>query len=171
MKNYLIIILFLATVSSAKAQVITRNERLIWNGFIDYLASKNYKGSPELDKPPREKSVQLWKDYCKVNNLTLDYHQFVSHVQRNIIAYKNYAWSKIKSGKAIYTGTEADFMPGLSIVDGWAGSRTTTYKFPADSLTIGNPGDKVVSHPNAIYSEMHQDTSTQKIVTVYNKPL
>jgi|GEM_PF-1080908 len=170
MKSYLIIIVFLATVFSAKAQVITRNERLIWNAFVDYLATKNYKGSPELDRPPREKSVQLWKDYCKVNNLNLDYHQFVSHVQRNIIAYRNYAWSKIKSGKAIYTGTEADFMPGLSNVDGWAGSRTTTYKFPADSLMVGVLGERAVAHTNAIYSEMHKDTTIKNTVAANQKP-
>lgn len=170
MKNYLLFIVFLAMGFTASAQVITRNERLIWNGFVDYLAAKNYKGSPELDKPPREKSIQLWKDYCKTNNLTLDYHQFVSHVQRNIIAYRSYAWSKIKSGKAIYTGTEADFMPGLSTVDGWAGSRTTTYKFPADSLVIGATGSRGATYSNAIYSEMHQDTTLQNTVVVNQKP-
>lgn len=163
-------IVFLAMGFTASAQVITRSERLIWNGFVDYLATKNYKGSPELDKPPREKSVQLWKDYCKINNLTLDYHRFVSHVQRNIIAYRSYAWSKIKSGKAIYTGTEADFMPGLSTVDGWAGSRTTTYKFPADSLVIGTSGDRSAAYTNAIYSEMHKDTTLQNAVAVNQKP-
>ncbi|MDT3405067.1 hypothetical protein [Mucilaginibacter terrae] len=158
MKNSLLLIVLLATTCVANAQVITRNERMVWNGFVDYLASKNYKGSPELDRPPREKSVQLWKDYCKLNKLNLDYHEFVSHVQRNIIAYRNYAWSKIKSGKATFTGTEADFMPGLSTIDGWAGSRTTTYKFPPDSITVGLPGDKIIGRSNAIYAELHKDT-------------
>ncbi|MVN89643.1 hypothetical protein [Mucilaginibacter aquatilis] len=142
----------------ANAQVITPKERMIWNGFVDYLAIKKFKGSAELDKPPREKSVQLWKDYCKAINLKLDYHEFVSHVQRNIIAYRKYAWQKIKDGKATFNGTEADFMPGLSTVDGWAGSRTTTYKFPPDSLTVGLTGEKIAGFKNGVYTELGKDS-------------
>jgi hypothetical protein len=171
MKTTLFFGILLFCSLGVKSQVISRQERLIWNGFVDYLTAKNLSGSTELDKPPREKSIHLWKEFCKSRNLNLDYHDFVSHVQRNIAAYRKYAWARVLSGKAVYTGIEADFMPGLSTVDGWAGSRTTSYKFPSDSLVIVLSPTKVVSQPNPIYRELINDTTllVKNIATTVSK--
>ena len=45
-------------------------------------------------------------------------------------------------------------MPGLSIIDGWAGSRTTTYKFPTDSVAVMAIGKPVVYKKKKIYETM-----------------
>ncbi len=146
----LILIILVSISLNLSAQQLSRSERQIWNGFIEYLEAKNLRGSTKLDN--HNISKQQFEAYCNANGLSLDYATYVKRVQAEISAYRLKALNQIRTGRAVFDGTDAEFMPGLSVVDGWAGSKTTNYKFPSDSVEILNSkGIKVGIKPNTTY--------------------
>lgn len=139
MKTTLLIIAFALSSLMTKAQTLTRAERNYWNGFVTYLDSVGLRGSVKLDN--HDLSKQLFNQYSKG---AVDYTTFVTRVQTDLQAYRAKALQQIKAGKALFNGTDAEFMPGLSVIDGWAGSKTTAYKFPNEVVKVMN-GNKVDS--------------------------
>ncbi|MFD1255881.1 hypothetical protein ACFQ3S_03650 [Mucilaginibacter terrae] len=156
MKSILLTLFVALVITSANAQTINKEQRAFWNGFVDFLEVKGLKGSAKLDKPGHENSVALFNEYCKLKGLTIPYKTFITQVQTTISVYRAAAWSQVESGKAIFDGKEADFMPGLSVIDGWAGSHTTNYKFPTDSVAVVAIGKPVVYKKNIIYETMSE---------------
>ncbi len=152
------------TVNTALGQSANKEQRAFWNGFVEYLETKGLKGSPKLDKPGHGNSVELFNEYCKLKGVKLSYTAFVTQVQTTIAAYRAAAWAQVESGKARFDGKESEFMPGLSVIDGWAGSRTTTYKFPPDSIAVVADGKNIRFRTNKIYDTMAgSDTNTPKL--------
>jgi len=131
---------------------IDPTSRQQWNGFVDFVAAKGLKGSPKLDQRDTNLSKKLFEEYSKQNKLQLNYDEFIPKVQQDISNYRTKALEQIKSGKAVFNGAEEDFMPGLSNVDGWAGSRTTSYKFPSDKIV--NPATNTPIAPNTVYPKL-----------------
>lgn len=154
MKHLLIAVALTAFVAIASAQVMTPEDRANWNGFVDFLDAKGMKGSTKLDKPCQTTSLNLFNEYCASRGLKLDYHNFVTMVQTNISEYRKLALQEIRQGKALFKGTDDEFMPGLSTIDGWAGSRTTTYKFPAEKTVMTRNGQVLSDQRNAVYLNM-----------------
>ena len=153
---------------------LNANDRAFWNGFVQYVQKKGLKGSPELDKRDLNLSKKLFSEYSAANNAAYDYDTFVPQVQQHISDYRNKAIEQIKTGKAQLPGYnndpkfdfDANFMSGLSAVDGWAGSKTTSWQFPQEKMVVKDPnGNKVKELPNAIF----QDISRVPVLSSMNK--
>lgn len=136
-----------------------KKERGIWNGFTQFVADKGYKGSKDLDSRDKGLSKQLWGDYTKQNNLDLEYDTFIPQVQSEISAYRNNVINMARQGKA-QIPSEDQFMQGLSKVDGWAGSRTTSWKFPeetaVDTLIAPNGKKLMTERANVAYKQYEE---------------
>lgn len=137
MKALLTITLLLITFA-ASAQRLTSADRTYWNGYVNYLETKGLKGSALLDSRSTELSKKMFNTYSKEQGRTIDYTFFVTLVQVDIAEYRTKALSQIHSGKATFAGADSEFMSGLSVIDGWAGSKTTSYKFPSETVSITN---------------------------------
>jgi len=124
-------------------------DRQFWNGFVDHLGKKGLKGSTELDKRDTNLSRKSFDEYSKGQ---YNYDEFIPKIQGSISKYRNTAIEQVKAGTIKWEGYKNDnnfdgFMPGLSEQDGWAGSKTTTYKFPNEKI-VGT------SKSNTIYPKM-----------------
>ena len=122
----------------------TQEDRDYWNGFVDYVDKKGYKGSTELDKKDLGLSKKLFEEY---SGGTKKYEEFVPSAQGAMSQYREESLKQIRSGAVAYKGKEEDFMPGLSTVDGWAGSKTTSWKFPVNKI-------KGTTKENTVYNKM-----------------
>lgn len=143
---------------------ITSNDRQFWNGFVDYVAQKGYAGSPRLDERNTKLSRMLFDEYNKLNNGSYAYDTFIPSIQREIANYRNNAINEIKKNNlrvtnddgSLYKGKIEDYdfdnnyMKGLSNVDGWAGSLTTSWKFPKAYL---EKGGKTTEIDNTLYKK------------------
>lgn len=135
------------------------NDRQFWNGFVDFLDKKGLKGSAELDKKDIQLSKGLFDEYAKGSNKT--YEDFVPKVQSEISKYRENAIQGIKEGSIKLEGYQGqkdydfdtNFMSGLSGVDGFAGSKTTSWKFPSDIVTDKNTKREIAK--NQLYSDLN----------------
>jgi len=124
------------------------NEQQAWNGFVGYVDKAGYKGNPDLDVRDKGLSKQLFDNYSTENNLQLNYDEFIPRLQTHIKSQRDNVIAEARKGKAQIPGMveyfdrakavdigdeelEKQFMSGLSKIDGWAGSKTTSYKFPS----------------------------------------
>ena len=113
---------------------VDNNIRKDWNDYVLFLEKQGLKGSPNLDKN------DLWgkmiDKYRQVNPKTSISRERVADIQKEFQKYREHSLNQIKSGKAGFAeGTnEENFMKSLSIVDGIAGQRTTSFMFPNEYL-------------------------------------
>ncbi|WP_158827208.1 hypothetical protein [Mucilaginibacter lacusdianchii] len=139
-----IFILFAYCVS---AQVkITKEDRAYWNGFVEYVEAHGLKGSSDLNRKDLGLAEKLFNQYNKANKRVLNYSAFITLVQADIKEYREQALAQIRTSRAkhsenpdfplMFDGTDEEFMPGLSIVDGFAGVKTTSWKFP-NEIVLG----------------------------------
>lgn len=154
--------LFRAVIDPTKP-TISNNDRQFWNGFVDYVAQRGYAGSPRLDERSTKLSRLLFDEYNRTNKGNYAYDTFIPAIQTDISNYRNNAINEIKKGNikvtnddgSLYRGNINDYdfdnnyMQGLSNVDGWAGSRTTSWKFPKAYL---EKGGKVSEVENKLYN-------------------
>ncbi len=111
---------------------LTPSQKQEWNGFIDYLEKSGYKGSPQLDNKNTALGASLLEQYRKVNpKFSLTYDN-VRDVQQDLQDYRKSMIDQYKQGKIVVDGikSEDEIMPGLSDVDGWLGSKTSSWRFP-----------------------------------------
>lgn len=123
-----------------KPQPLTPEQRDAWNGFIDYLQKTGYKGSTALDN----RNMALGQNLLNRYNAMLPPEKRISYedvarVQQELQDYRANLISKYKAGKVAADSSiknvDTDVMPNLSPVDGWLGSKTSSYKFPTAVLT------------------------------------
>ncbi len=132
---------------------LTPAQMQVWNGYVDYVKSKGLQGSPQLDVRDTNLSKNLYNEYAKTKNFNVPYDQFIPQVQANIKQQRDQIIAAARQGKTIidgmvdrFGGNKLDigdeqlnkrFMVGLSQIDGWAGSKTTSYRFnPVHDPTI-----------------------------------
>jgi len=126
---------------------ITNKLRKDWNDYTDWLALRGMKGNPKLDKGGE---WAKWIDkYKQENPNTLVSHETITPIQNEFQKYRQYALDEIKAGRGKFAdGTnENNFMKALSIVDGIAGQRTTSFKFPSQYLDTFENG-KLINTEN-----------------------
>ncbi len=99
-----------------------------WNKYVDWLDTKGMKGKPELDTD--KVGFKYLEQYRKENPNTILTPDLVLPIQQEFQTYRTKALENIKAGKAKFDGTDEQFMPGLSKLDGYPGRYTTSYKFP-----------------------------------------
>jgi len=141
----LVVLLCLKTFAQLKS---TKEDRAYWNGFVTYIESKGLKGSKTLDCRQRNLAAKLFADYNKLNNKSIKYSSFVTLVQRDIIEYRKQALEQIRQSREkhqqnpqyrlLFDGSDDQFMPGLSVVDGFAGVLTTSWRFPNENVIGAN---------------------------------
>lgn len=117
---------------------LTTVQKQNWNNFIDYLDKAGYKGSTDLDNRDTNLGKNLLAKYNTVNpNAQINYED-VPSVQGELQNYRQVLVNKWKAGTVgVNTPIKSDdeIMPNLSPVDGWLGSKTSSYKFPTATLT------------------------------------
>lgn len=106
---------------------LTPKQRQEWNSYVDWVDKKGYKGSPLLDKKDTGLANNLFNQYKKENpsvTLSIDH---VKSVQSEMEKLANSARDfEARRGNP----NAANIMQGTSKVDGWPGSKTTSFKFP-----------------------------------------
>lgn len=106
---------------------LTPQQRQEWNNYVDWVEKKGYKGSPLLDKKDTGLANNLFNQYKKENptvTLSLDHVKSVQNEMQNLA-------SAVQSFEARRNNPNAqNIMAGTSKVDGWPGSKTTSFKFP-----------------------------------------
>ena len=120
---------------------LTPQQKMQWNQFIDYLDKAGYKGSPLLDNKNTALGGKLIEQYKKANpDFSLGYDN-VKDVQQELQDYRNNVVNQYNQGKAVVDGVKSadEIMAGLSPVDGWLGSKTSSWKFPVATTTSQTP--------------------------------
>jgi len=108
-------------------QQLTPQQRKEWNAYVDYLEKKGYKGSPLLDKKDTGLATSLFNQFKKENpsvTLSLDHVKAVQSEMENLATAARNFEARRNNPNA------KNIMAGTSPVDGWPGSKTTSFKFP-----------------------------------------
>lgn len=115
---------------------LTTTQMQHWNEFVQFVESKGYKGSTDFDKRDTNLGKNALEAYKRINpDFSISYNDIPS-VQQGIADTRNFAIDKLKGGKAkLADGLDAGkdyekFMPNISKVDGWLGSKTSSHTFP-----------------------------------------
>jgi len=123
-----------------------------WNKFQDFLTQRKLAGAVSLDNRDTQLGRKILDEYRKVNPSTPLTYDHIAPIQNSLNNYRMNAWKLVQAGKATSDAKTLDeFMPNLSQVDGWLGSKTSQVKFP---LSIMN--GKVVGfadNPNTLQQQ------------------
>ncbi len=125
-------------------QGLTPQQRKEWNAYVDFVEKKGYKGSPLLDKKETGLATGLFNQFKKENpsvTLSLDHVKSVQSEMQNLAnAARDF---EIRRGNP----NAKNIMQGTSPVDGWPGSKTTSFRFPDMEKTTYN-NNVLTSHQN-----------------------
>lgn len=124
---------------------VDNNIRLEWNKYVDWLAKKGMRGSEDLDKD--DLGGKMIDAYRKENPSTPISRELVPTIQKEFSKYRDWSLNEIKAKRASFAnGTNAEnYMKHLSKIDGYAGSKTTSFSFPSKYLEQFNNGQKVAT--------------------------
>lgn len=123
---------------------LTPEQMQAWNQYVDYLEKKGYKGHKDLDKKETGLAKKLMDNFIKENPGTPLTYDDVKSVQLEM--------QKVKDQVQAFAARRNDpnaskAMAGISTVDGWPGSKTTSFKFPA-VVQNNYHNDKLVGSEN-----------------------
>jgi hypothetical protein len=137
---------------------LTNEEKQYWNGFVDYLDKQGYKGSTALDNRNMSLGQNLLKKYNEMRPSNAVKYEDIARVQADLQNYRANLVDQWKKGKAQsdQVKTENDIMPGLSKVDNWLGSKTSSYKFPTAVLTVNGKTQDFGTNTQAYDQTMSQ---------------
>lgn len=141
-----------AVQAQPQLQPLNNDERVQWNGFLDYLNKKGVQGSPMLDNRNTALGQQLMEEYRAQNpHFSLNYNQ-VPQVQNDLQNYRQGLVKQWQSNPKVAPGVKSadDIMGGISPVDGWLGSKTSSYRYPVAALNNQNFGTDVAKYDAAI---------------------
>lgn len=118
-------------------KTLTSVQKEHWNKFVDFLEKSGYKGNAELDNRDKTLGQDLLAKFNKQYPESQLSYQDVPLVQTELQNYRQQLVNKWKAGQASGDGIkdESEIMPGLSPVDGWLGSKTSSHRFPVATLT------------------------------------
>jgi hypothetical protein len=123
---------------------LTPQQRKEWNAYADFIEKRGYKGSPLLDKKETGLAVNLFNQFKKENpntTITLDHIPVVQAEMQKLA-------DSARSFEARRGNPNAqNIMQGTSKIDGWAGSKTTSFKFP-DMEKTQYSNNVLTSHQN-----------------------
>jgi len=122
---------------------VDNSVREAWNKYISWLEAKGMKGHADLDK--NDLGGKMIDAYRKENPDTPISREIIPTIQKEFSKYRDWSLGQVKAGKAVLGEgvTPENYMKALSIVDGIAGQRTTSFRFPESYLTTFNNGKKV----------------------------
>lgn len=116
----------------------TREE---WNKYVDFLEKKGLKGHPSLDHD--DLSNRMLDEFKKENPNTILDRNMIIPIQQDFSKYRDYALDEVKNKRAAFGEgvNEENFLRALSTVDGIAGQRTTSFKFPSGYMADRNKNE------------------------------
>jgi hypothetical protein len=116
------------TTGDGNPKELTPAQRMAWNAYVDFLEKKGYKGSPDLDKKETGLAKSLFEQFKQTNPTSPLNYDDIKSVQMEMQRLKDTA-----QGFAARHGDKnaKNVMVGVSPIDGWPGSKTTSFKFPA----------------------------------------
>jgi hypothetical protein len=113
---------------------VTDQLRHDWNNYVDWLATKGMKGSPELDKNDLGgKMIDQYRAELKKQNRTTSVsREVIGSIQEEFSKYRGWSLEEIHAGRAAFAdgANDDNYMRALSIIDKIPGQRTTSFKFP-----------------------------------------
>ena len=114
---------------------ITNKERQDWNDYVNWLEKKGMKGNAELDK--NDLGGKMIDLYRKENPSTSVSRNMIKPIQKEFSKYRDWSLGEVKKGQAALGEgvTPENYMKALSIIDGIAGQRTTSFLFPSKYMT------------------------------------
>ena len=120
---------------------VTNKTRSDWNDYINFLDKKGLKGSPTLDH--NDLGGKMIDQYRKENPGTSISRDMVIPIQKDFSNYRDWSIKQIQAGKGGFApGTNKDnFLKSLSVVDGLAGQRTTSFAYPSSYLHDMDTGE------------------------------
>jgi len=141
----------LLNTDSEKEPVIDNKVRKEWNKYIEFLAEKGLKGSPSLDKD--DLGGKMIDEYRKNNPDTVISRELIVPIQKEFQNYRKFRLDGIKKGDIKFSEgvDENNFMRALSVVDGIAGQRTTSFSFPEDYMNYYNEKEELTKKENEGY--------------------
>jgi hypothetical protein len=104
---------------------LTPAEMQQWNGFVDYVEKRGYKGHNDLNTRNKNLGASLFNDYKKEANASINY-DIVPSVQAEMYKLQQNNVDFMKRRGTDISGV----MDNVSKVDGWFGSKTSQFKFP-----------------------------------------
>lgn len=146
----------LAESTNAEDPQVDNNLRKAWNDYTLWLEKKGLKGHPDLDK--NNKSFEILEQYRKENPSTPLTKEIIPVIQKDFQNYRQWVLDKTKLPKGtpgrveLSAGVNEDnFMKDLSIVDGIAGQRTTSFSYPSAFLDTREQG-QIIARENQGFS-------------------
>ncbi len=121
-------------------EIVNDKLRRDWNEYILFLEKKGYKGHPALDKNDLGgKMIDLYRQQNPTTSLS---REKIKDVQTEFSKYRDYQLNEIKNKRAAFGAgaNENNFLKNLSVIDGIAGQRTTSFSFPSAYLTSFDNG-------------------------------
>lgn len=140
----------------AQPAQLSTDQKGQWNSYVDYLEKRGYKGNTQLDNRDTNLGQRLLNEYKAQNpHFTLTYEQ-IPVIQQGIQNVRNDFINRWKKGAQVEgVKTADDIMSNVSPVDGWLGSKTSSYKFPVADIThtnnaVANYGNDIASYDAAV---------------------
>lgn len=131
---------YVTAAAQAQRRPLTPDERNQWNSYLDFLQTKGMKGSPALDNRDTGLSQQLFNQYKTQNpHFSLTYDR-VPDVQNDLQTYRQGLVNQWTANPSVAPDVKKpdDIMAGLSPVDGWLGSKTSSWKYPGAAIKLSN---------------------------------
>lgn len=113
---------------------VTNKLREDWNNYLSWLDLKGMRGKAELDT--NDLGGKMIDEYRKQFPDTSVSRENIIPIQNEFKKYRDWVLSEVAAKRAsLAEGTTPEtFMKDLSKVDGYAGSLTTSFKFPSSYL-------------------------------------
>jgi len=124
---------------------LTPQQKDNWNKLIDFVALQKMANHPSLDQRNKQVGMSLIQKFNFANPKNAIEPSMIPDVQQELQDYRSGLVNDYKAGKA-HIGdikSDAEIMPGLSIVDSWPGTKTLSSKFPTASFTTIKDGKAV----------------------------
>lgn len=113
---------------------VTDDIRTQWNTYVDWLDKKGMKGKPDLDN--NGLGYTMVDEYQRDNPNSGINRGSIKSIQQEFSKYRDWSLGRINRGEAVLSPgvRPEDYMKDLSIIDGYPGQRTTSFKFPSTYL-------------------------------------
>ncbi|HEY9664876.1 MAG TPA: hypothetical protein V6C65_41075, partial [Allocoleopsis sp.] len=145
-----------------KIRTLKPEEMSQWNQYLDFVKSKGYEGSAELNVRNKKMGENLFNEFKKANpNVTIGY-DIVPSVQAEMVKLRDQAQSFARRRN----DPNADkIMSNISAVDGWFGSQTSQFRFPSMTYQEYNNGQLVRNEDQGLVNG-----NMQTVGATYNAP-